>query len=116
MQHPEKFQTSMFKEKKQQSKGGSLKVLQAGDGSRSGSIWVSCGLLMVMAIGTRGEQSSAPEIRTPKAGLAPRINGPSVFGVRPGHPILYTIPASGDRPMEFSVTRLSAGLELDSKK
>ena len=44
---------------------------------------------------------------------APRINGPSVFGVRPGSPCLYTIPATGERPMEFSVSDLPAGLTLD---
>ena len=41
-------------------------------------------------------------IRTPPAPATPRINGPTVFGVSPGSPLLYTIPATGDRPMEFS--------------
>src|ERR1043165_74041 len=45
--------------------------------------------------------SPAPEILTPKALPMPRIKGPSVLGVRPGHPVLYTIPATGDRPMTF---------------
>ena len=40
---------------------------------------------------------------TPKEQPAPRINGPSVFGVRPGSPFLYTIPATGERPIRFSV-------------
>ena len=58
---------------------------------------------------------SAAAIRTPKPPASPRINGPSVFGVRPGSPLLYRIPAVGDRPMEFSVEGLPAGLQLDSR-
>ena len=38
-------------------------------------------------------------ILTPKPGPIPRINGPIVFGVRPGSPFLYAIPATGTRPM-----------------
>ena len=56
-----------------------------------------------------------PEIRTPAAPHTPRINGPEIFGVRPEHPFLYHIPATGDRPMEFSADKLPAGLTLDSK-
>ena len=42
-------------------------------------------------------------ILTPPAPATPRINGASVFGVRPGSPFLFTIPATGERPMEFSI-------------
>jgi alpha-galactosidase len=52
-------------------------------------------------------------ILTPPAPATPRINGPNVFGVRPGSPFLYTIPATGDRPMQFTVDNLPAGLSLD---
>jgi alpha-galactosidase len=58
---------------------------------------------------------AAPEIRTPAAPPTPRINGPDVFGVRPDHPLLYHIPATGDRPMEFSADPLPAGLTLDPR-
>ncbi|HWH67919.1 MAG TPA: NPCBM/NEW2 domain-containing protein, partial [Candidatus Sulfotelmatobacter sp.] len=34
-------------------------------------------------------------ILTPKPGPAPRINGPKVYGCRPGSPFLYRIPAQG---------------------
>ena len=54
------------------------------------------------------------EIRTPKPPPTPRINGPSVFGVRPGSPFLYRIPATGVRPMEFSVEGLPRGLKVDA--
>jgi alpha-galactosidase len=52
-------------------------------------------------------------VLTPKAGPAPRINGARIFGVRPGSPFLFTIPATGTRPMEFSSEGLPAGLALD---
>jgi len=51
---------------------------------------------------------------TPKPGPAPRINGPKIFGVRPGAPFLYSIPATGNRPMSFSTEGLPAGLQLDA--
>lgn len=54
-------------------------------------------------------------LRTPKVPNEPRINGTSVFGVRPGHPFLYTIPATGIRPIEFSAEGLPQGLRLNSK-
>ena len=59
--------------------------------------------------------ADAPEIRTPPAPPTPRINGPAVFGVRPNHPFLYHIPATGERPMKFSADKLPAGLVLDPK-
>ncbi|HUB66312.1 MAG TPA: putative Ig domain-containing protein [Candidatus Methylacidiphilales bacterium] len=57
--------------------------------------------------------SSRVEIRTPKVPDTPRLNGPHIFGVRPSSPFLYSIPASGQRPMQFSVDNLPAGLTLD---
>jgi len=56
-----------------------------------------------------------PYILTPAAPPTPRINGANVFGVRPGSPFLFTIPATGDRPMEFSATNLPSGLHVDKK-
>jgi hypothetical protein len=53
-------------------------------------------------------------ILTPKPPAIPRINGAKVFGVRPGHPFLFTIAATGDRPMTFSAKGLPKGLALDS--
>lgn len=54
-------------------------------------------------------------ILTPPAPAMPHINGPAIFGVRPGHPFLYHIPATGDRPIKFSVDGLPAGLKVNSK-
>ncbi|MGH7941778.1 MAG: putative Ig domain-containing protein [Limisphaerales bacterium] len=53
-------------------------------------------------------------ILTPKPGPAPRINGPRVYGARPGHPFLYRIPAQGERPMVFFARHLPRGLNLDA--
>jgi alpha-galactosidase len=55
-----------------------------------------------------------PAPLTPPAPATPRIHGPSVFGVRPGSPVLYSIPATGDRPMTFAAEGLPEGLSLDS--
>jgi alpha-galactosidase len=52
-------------------------------------------------------------ILTPKPLPTPRINGAKIFGVRPGHPFLYTIPATGERPIIFSAVDLPEGLKLD---
>lgn len=55
-----------------------------------------------------------PASLTPAPAPAPHINGPSVFGVRPGSEFLYTIPATGTRPIVFSADNLPAGLKLDA--
>ena len=57
----------------------------------------------------------AAYILTPAAPATPRINGANVFGVRPGSPFMFTIPATGDRPMTFSAKDLPRGLKLDAK-
>ncbi len=53
-------------------------------------------------------------ILTPPAPAAPRINGPSIFGVREDSPFLYTIPATGQRPMQFAADGLPDGVKLDT--
>ena len=56
----------------------------------------------------------ATEILTPPEPATPRINGPKVFGVRPGSPFLYTIPVSGQRPVAYSADNLPEGLTLNA--
>jgi alpha-galactosidase len=58
--------------------------------------------------------TSLPEMLTPKPGPAPRINGPALHGCRPGNPFLYRIPTTGERPMQFAVEALPAGLRVDA--
>lgn len=55
----------------------------------------------------------AATILTPAPSPKPRINSTPIFGVRPGSPFLFTIAATGDRPMTFSARHLPHGLELD---
>jgi alpha-galactosidase len=52
-------------------------------------------------------------ILTPKPSPAPRINGPTVYGCRPGNPFLYRIPTTGQRPIGFAAENLPDGLQLD---
>ncbi len=56
----------------------------------------------------------AAVILTPPAPDQPRINGPSITGVRPGAPLLHRIPATGNRPMSFSAHPLPDGIMLDA--
>jgi alpha-galactosidase len=50
---------------------------------------------------------------TPPAPHEPRINGPKVYGVRPGSPFLFRIPCTGERPLLFRAEGLPEGLALD---
>ena len=52
-------------------------------------------------------------ILTPVPPKEPRINGPKIYGVRPGSPFLYRIPCTGVRPIQFAAVGLPPGLELD---
>ena len=52
-------------------------------------------------------------ILTPREAPAPRINGARVFGVRPGHPILFRVPVTGAQPMSVAVTGLPEGAAFD---
>jgi len=74
-------------------------------------------LLMQMAQVVVAQDADMPDysayIRTPKAAETPRINSARVFGARPGSAFLYTIAASGRKPMTFSAQGLPKGLRLN---
>ena len=53
-------------------------------------------------------------ILTPKPPSAPRINGPKVYGCRPGNPFIYRIPTTGERPIQFAADGLPSSLQLDA--
>jgi len=53
---------------------------------------------------------------TPSPSPVPRINGPKVFGVRPGSPIDFSIPATGARPITYAADQLPQGLSLDAER
>ncbi|MBM3436162.1 MAG: alpha-galactosidase, partial [Bacteroidetes bacterium] len=58
-------------------------------------------------------REETPYILTPDPPKEPRINGARITAARPGHPFLFTIPATGDRPLTFRVENLPDGLTLD---
>ena len=58
----------------------------------------------------------APYILTPPAPATPRYNGPAVFGVRPGSPVIFRLAFSGDKPMKYAVEGLPEGVVLDPDK
>lgn len=60
------------------------------------------------------QQTEEPYILTPAAPDKPRINGPSIIGARPGAPVLYRIPATGKKPVDFSISNLPAGLNYQA--
>ena len=45
-------------------------------------------------------------ILTPPISKAPRINGARVYGVRPGHPLIFRVPATGAAPLDVRVEGL----------
>ena len=56
-----------------------------------------------------------PASLTPPPPATPRITGPSVFGVRPEAPFLFTVRATGEKPMAFAAEGLPASLAIDAK-
>ena len=58
----------------------------------------------------------APYILTPPAPAEPRYNGPLVFGVRPGSPVIFRLAFSGEKPMKYAVDGLPEGVSLDPDK
>ncbi len=52
-------------------------------------------------------------ILTPPAPDTPRINGPKVYGARPGADFLFRIPTTGLRPMTWTAEGLPKGLSLN---
>jgi len=58
-------------------------------------------------------KEETPYILTPSEPAVPRINGARITGARPGNPFLFTIPATGLRPVTFDAENLPPGLILD---
>ncbi len=61
------------------------------------------------------ESTGVPYILTPPPPDHPRINGPRIYGARPGHDFLFRVPATGKRPFVFEAEGLPAGLRIDRK-
>ena len=95
-----------------------LKVLDGGDGIEGDhGDWFNIGITYEDGKFPPADvRSISPKqlgILTPKSGPKPRINGPSVFGARPGNPVIYRLPVTGERPMELSARNLPEGLKFD---
>ncbi|SPE50685.1 GHF27 protein (modular protein) [Verrucomicrobia bacterium] len=92
-----------------------LVVGDAGDGiSYDHADWAEAGFLVS---GAKPQTIHLPPepavVLTPKPKPGPRLNGPSVYGCRPGHPFLYRIPCQGQRPIRFEAEGLPSTLQLD---
>lgn len=95
----------------------SLRVTDCGDGIQfDHANWADAEITYT---GDEPKAATAPVeeavILTPAAPPAPRMNGPKVYGVRPGSPFIYRVPATGKRPMTFAAEGLPEGLKLDEK-
>jgi len=67
----------------------------------------------MLGLGSADERQSF--ILTPQPGAVPRINGPRVYGARPGHPFVYRIPCTGVRPIRFTAEGLPSSLHLNAE-
>jgi len=94
-----------------------LQVSSAGDGdSYDHADWCDARFVTKDGIALKAPTKPLSEqlgILTPAAPAEPRINGARVLGVRTGKPVLFTIAASGDRPITFAAKNLPEGLSLD---
>jgi alpha-galactosidase len=92
-----------------------LLVGDAGDGTDNDHAnWADAKFVVA---GAQPKVIAAPRedaiVLTPKPPQTPRINGARIFGVRPGSPFLFTIPATGARPLRFAADHLPPGLQVN---
>lgn len=59
------------------------------------------------------KQDFLPYILTPLPGDAPQINGAKAYGVRPNSPFIFKIPATGKKPLQYSVENLPPGFTVN---
>ena len=91
---------------------------------KNASLVLFCAAMSIIALVAQPTPSITPTatptppppkiVLTPAPLPQPRLNNPKVFGVRPGSPFLFTIPATGERPMTFAASNLPDGLVLDA--
>ena len=89
-------------------------AVQAPDQPRTGAAWADAAIAYDGAAPASIDRvREEPYVLTPKPGPAPRITGAGIVGARPGHPFLFKVPATGDRPITYSAAGLPEGLVLD---
>ena len=54
-------------------------------------------------------------ILTPPEKPTPQFNGADIWGVRPGHPVIFRVPVSGEKPIRFTAKNLPDGVTLDER-
>ncbi len=79
------------------------------------AMWWAVLFFALVAGASAGSGQQASDMRTPKPLETPHLNGPRVYGARPGHPFLYRIPCTGNRPMRYAVKNLPRSLKLDRR-
>lgn len=93
-----------------------LLVLPKEEMQRSHTNWANAQFVMLgNNLPKNIPNSDEKYILTPPVSKAPRINSPKVFGARPGNPFLFTVVATGEAPIQYSVSNLPKGLSIDSK-
>src|SRR5947208_2047542 len=85
-------------------------MTQCGRRRRQCLLLAVSGVVSAAAVG----EANAQAIRTPAAAATPRVNGPTVFGVRPGSVFSYKIPATGNGTLAYSAIGLPTGLSVNS--
>jgi alpha-galactosidase len=82
---------------------------------RTTIFWIFVAAVLLATAGARAGTAveEKPVLLTPPAPHQPQIHGPKIYGLRPGSPLIYRIPATGDRPLTFSAEGLPDGLTLD---
>jgi alpha-galactosidase len=80
----------------------------------AGALALSALLGLVLFGGAALAAQTDISIAMPVASAAPRILGPASFAARPGSAFLYTIAATGQKPLVFTASGVPSGLALAS--
>ena len=58
-------------------------------------------------------REETPYLLTPPVSARPRINGARITGARPHRPFLYSVAATGEKPLRYEAEGLPKGLSID---
>lgn len=92
-----------------------LEVLEGDDNYFDHADW--CNAIFTFKPGTEplsyASMTRQLGILTPPESPEPRINAPARHGARPGHPIIFKVPVTGEEPIALSARGLPDGLSFD---